>query len=155
MIYSCTWCRYIYDEAIWDEKENIKQWTLFSELEYDWCCPICWEDKSNFMEVNEEILTVSDKDNMTELEANHFPIITIDLDSVLVEVWYIEHPMVEGHFISSVWLYDEYWDIVYEEFLDIWKKPEIVFDISDLDYFEIRVKCNVHWLWTSWLINIE
>ena len=153
MIYSCTWCRYIYDEAIWDEKENIKQWTLFNELEYDWICPICWEDKDNFMEVNEEILTVEDIDNMTELEATHLPVITIDLDSVLVEVWHVEHSMVEWHFISSVWLYDEYWDIVFEEFLDIWKKPEIVFDISDLDSFEIRVKCNVHWLWSSWLIN--
>lgn len=153
MIYSCTWCRYIFDESIWDEKEWIWQWTLFDELDYDWCCPICWEDKDNFIEIKEEILTVDDLENMSELEATHLPKITVDLDNVLVEVWYIEHSMVEWHFISSVWLYDEYWDKVYEDFLDIWKKPEIVFDISDLDSFEIRVKCNTHWLWSSWLID--
>lgn len=153
MIYSCWNCRYIYDESLWDEKEWISQWTLFSELWYDWICPICWWEQELFIEIKEEVLTADDIDNMTDLELSHMPKLTVDEWKLLVEIGYDEHPMVEWHYISVISLLDEYWDIVSEEFLDLWKKPEIIFDISDLDMYEVRVKCNSHWLWTSWLIE--
>ncbi|MGD0343290.1 MAG: flavin reductase [Bacteroidales bacterium] len=41
--YRCPACGYIYDE----ERENVK----FSELPYNWICPVCGTEKSDFIEV--------------------------------------------------------------------------------------------------------
>ncbi|USN59246.1 MAG: hypothetical protein H6767_04135 [Candidatus Peribacteria bacterium] len=55
--------------------------------------------------------------------------------------------MLDEHRISSISLYDEYGDMVEELFL----QPEVVaeasFDVSDMDEFEIRVRCNLHGVW--------
>ena len=153
MKYLCTACNYIYDEAVWDPKEEIPAWTLFKEFPYDFSCPNCFEPKDSFMEIKEEILYVQNKNFMTPLEKTHIPKINIFDWKVFVDIWKVEHPMVEWHFIYSVSLYDEYWDLVEEKLLNIWDKPKVEFDISDIDDFEIRVKCNIDWLWSSWIIK--
>jgi desulfoferrodoxin (superoxide reductase-like protein) len=61
--------------------------------------------------------------------------------------------MVEWHYIYSISLFDEYWDLIEEKLLNIWEKPKAIFDVSYLDDFEIRTKCNLDWLWSSWLIK--
>jgi len=153
MKYLCTNCNYIYDEAIWDEKENIIAWTLFEEFQYDFVCPNCWETKDYFMEVKEEILEAQDKNFLSPLEKIHVPKITLIDWKAIVEVWEQEHPMIEWHYIYSISLYDEYWDLIEEKLLNIWEKPKVIFDISSLDDFEIRSKCNLDGLWSSWLIK--
>jgi len=143
----------MYDEAVWDEKEGINPWTLFEEFDYDFVCPSCWESKDYFMEVKEEILQAQNKNNLTNLEKLHVPQVQIIDWKAIVKVWEIEHPMIEDHYIYSISLYDEYWDLVEEKLLNIWEKPEVIFDISDLDDFEVRAKCNLDWLWSSWIIK--
>jgi len=153
MKFLCTNCNYIYDEAVWDLKEEIEAGTLFEELNYDFCCPNCFEEKEGFMEIKEEILYVQNKNFMSPLEKTHIPKINILETKAIVEIWEIEHIMVEWHFIYSISLYDEYGDLIEEKLLNIWEKPKIIFEIWDLDDFEIRVKCNVDWLWSSGIIK--
>jgi len=153
MKYLCTNCNYIYDETIWDEKEWIAPWTLFSELDYDFFCPNCFEPKEAFMEVKEEILFAQNNNFLSPLEKIHVPQVKILDNKAFVKVGKIEHPMIESHFIYSISLYDEYWDLVEEKLLNIWEKPEVIFDISQIDDFEIRAKCNLDWLWSSWIIK--
>gem|GEM_PF-3302081 len=71
------------------------------------------------MEIKEEILYAQNKNFMTPLEKNHIPEINISHQKVFVEIGKIKHPMVEGHSIYSVSLYDEYGDLIEEKFLSI------------------------------------
>ncbi len=153
MKYLCANCNYVYDEIFWDETEWIKEGTTFHELGFDFLCPVCWEDKDTFNRINQEILSPGNYQRMTEIEAMHTPKVSINEDDLIVEVWFIEHPMVEWHYIYSVWLYDEYWDIVEETFLTEWSQSMCNFDISDFDEFEVRATCTEHWIWTSWMIE--
>ena len=54
--------------------------------------------------------------------------------------------MEKEHRILSIWLFDEYWDLVEEKFLWIDDDTVVVFDDYDLDEIEIRVRCSKHWI---------
>lgn len=153
MIYICTNCsNYTYDEAKWDKSEQINAWTLFDEIDFDFSCPSCWASKEYFLTIKEEINEALDLDNMTYLERAHIPKVEINWDICNVEVWYDIHPMLEEHYIYSIWLYDEYSDLVEEKLLNSEDEPIANFDIADFDEFEIRVRCSSHWVWTSWML---
>ena len=57
--------------------------------------------------------------------------------------------MFEEHYIGSISLHDEDGDMIEEKTLSYDDDPVTKFDISDLDSFTIRVKCNQHGIWTS------
>jgi len=52
--------------------------------------------------------------------------------------------MEAEHRILSIWLFDEYWDLVEEKFLNVDDDSVVTFDNYDLDDIEIRVRCSKH-----------
>lgn len=154
MRYICVNCNYLYDESVWDEAEWIKSWTTVDSMWNNWVCPSCESSTEDFQQITEEIMYLENKDLMTSLEALHFPnAVFIWEDKIKVFIWNIEHPMEQEHFISSVMLYDEYEDLIEEKFLTYNEKPIVEFDVEWIDEFEIRTRCNIHWLWSTWIIE--
>jgi len=147
MKYCCVGCRYTYDEALGDSIESIEAGTKFYSMQDFFTCPVCWEWSESFEVEKEDIIYVEDISNLDSVEKQHIPSVQILWDSAIVKVWIDEHPMMQEHYIASIGLYDECWDLVEEEFLLPESIPEISFDISSLDDFEIRAKCNLHWIW--------
>ena len=150
MRYLCTNCNYIYNEDLWQEDDWIKAWTKFENLWDSFVCPSCGELPEVFHEIKEEINYLW-KEPRDALEAEHF--INIDFiwkDNIKISIWkWISHPVWAEHRITSIWIYDEYWDLVYEEFYREDEEAVLEFDVSDLDDFEIRARCSIHWVW--WL----
>ncbi len=148
MRYLCTWCNYIYDEDRGEIDENIAAWTKFEELWDTFVCPVCWELPEVFHEIKEEINYLWEIP-FDALEAEHF-INTEFLwsEKIKITVWkWDSHPVWLEHRISSIWIYDEYWDIVFEKFFADEEDAILEFDISDLDDFEVRTRCTIHWVW--------
>jgi len=149
MRYLCTNCSYIYDESLWDEVENIKSWTKFYKLGDNFKCPVCWEDQDSFQEIIDEVNYIDENNILWSIDLEHF----INIEDLWG--WRIEvsvgkdslHPSEKEHRITSITLLDEYWDIVSEEFLQVWQDPIVEFDVSDLDEYEIQARCNIHGLW--------
>lgn len=148
MRFMCTGCNYIYNEDNGDLEDNIRPWTKFENLWDSYVCPVCWELPDVFHEIIDEINYLWDIP-MDVIEAEHF--INTELlteDKIKITIWKWDfHPAGEEHRITSIWLYDEYGDLVYEIFLTEDETPETEFDISDLDDFEIRIRCSLHWVW--------
>lgn len=148
MRYMCVTCNYIFDESQWDKEENIPAWTKIDDLYW---CPVCWDFES-FQWIQEEVNYAEDDHQLRLLEIEHIPQIqTISHDSsqriIEVTIWLSWHPMWEEHRITSILLYDEYWDLIMEEFLWSEREPKVQFDISDLGKYEIVARCSIHWLW--------
>lgn len=49
-LHVCNGCGYVYDPAIGDEENGVKPGTLFNKLPEDWICPLCGEEKDQFIE---------------------------------------------------------------------------------------------------------
>jgi len=153
MKYTCTECRYIYDEAFGDISENLEAGKSIYELE-TFSCPGCSWSVDNFQEIREEILQANDPDNLSMVESEHIPWIHFLDDKpgmIEVLVWNPPHGMFPEHYIGSISLYDEEGDMVEEKLLSPDDDPVTKFDISDLDSFSIRAKCNVHGIWSTHL----
>ncbi len=147
MRYLCTNCNYIYDESLWDKEENIESGTLFDDLGDYFECPVCGDSKDSFHEIKEEVNYITDENTYDLLELDHFIDIYKEDDLIEVRVWKDLHPSWDEHRITEITLYDEYGDIVETKFLGIWEEPDVQFDISDLDDFEVRVRCSLHGVW--------
>lgn len=139
MKYLCVNCNFIYDEALWDKWEWIESWT---KIEYLSPCPVCLE-YDTFNHINEEVIYI--EENTKDLyEMSHFIEAEKKDWKILITIGHDVHPMWEEHRISWIWIYDEYWDLVTEEFLWIDFETSIEFEDYDLDEFEIRIKCTQH-----------
>ncbi len=147
MKYLCTNCNYIYDSAFWDIEENISIW---EELNI---CPVC-EEYDSFHWIEEEINYIDDK-VLDSMEIDHFPEVNIKDNKLIVTVWNEIHPMWENHRIASISLYDEYWDLIEEKYLEMDIEPVVEFDFDNLDEFEIRVKCSLHGSWGKKISNFS
>lgn len=145
MKYLCTNCNYVYDNDLWDREENIWIWEIL-EL-----CPVC-EEYDTFQWIEEEINYIDD-DKLHKMEIDHYPDVEIKDDKIIVTVWSELHPMWEEHRIASVSLYDEYSDLLETKYLELENEAIIEFDFDDLDEFEIRVKCSLHWVWARKILN--
>ena len=144
MRYVCVKCNYTFDESLWDKEEGIAIATKMEDVEK---CPNC-EEYDSFQWIKEEINYAEDYDNLKFLEIEHIPQIKpIDEDTIVVFILSSEHPMWEDHRITSISLYDEYWDLVTEEFLFPESDPSIEFDVSGFDEYEIVARCSIHWSW--------
>lgn len=154
MRYLCTNCSYIYDEALWDIEDWYEPWVKLYDMQDYFLCPACWERVWYFQEINEEVIYLYKDDNLTIEEELHYPVILKENWKIKVRVWIEEnHPNEEKHFISSVVLLDEYWDVVEEKFLSYEKNWTVEFDDYDLDEFEVRVSCNLHGVFSAWKIE--
>ena len=148
MRYLCVNCSYIYNEDLWDKVENINPWTKFEDLWDSFVCPVCWEYKDMFQEIKDEIIYLWDSPKDI-LEAEHFiNIEKLNEKEIRISVWFWDfHPSWEEHRITSIWIYDEYSDLVYEQFFMPAEDPVLEFDVSDLWEYEIRARCSIHWVW--------
>jgi len=150
MRYLCTGCNYIYDEDRGEIDDNIKAWTKFENLWDSFVCPNCWELPEIFHEIKEEINYLWEIP-FDAIEAEHF------INTVISESWIITitvwkwafHPVWAEHRITSIWIYDEYWDLVFDKFYEEDEDPILEFDVSDLDDFVVKARCSIHWVW--WL----
>ena len=143
MKYICTNCNYIFDEYIDDKEDTI------NKVDNDTKCPAC-EEYDTFQWIEEEVNYAKDIDNLKLHELEHIPQIElIDEKNNIIKVFVgqAEHPMWIEHRLYSISLYDEYWDLILEEFLYKEASPEAEFDVSNLDEYEIRAKCSVHGVW--------
>ena len=139
MKYLCINCSYIYDESFWDTNEWIEPWTKIEKLEN---CPVCFETDT-FNHIDEEIIYI-DEDTKDNIELEHLIELEKEWENLLVTIWSNMHPMLEEHRITWAWLYDEYWDLVAEEFLSPDSDLVVEFEDFYLWEFEVRVKCNQH-----------
>lgn len=146
MKHLCVNCWYIYDEINWEIEDGIDYGTKLDNIRETFVCPHCFESSENFQEIKEIVHSLDNK-NLLEIEKQHFPNVQF------LEDWYIKievnHPSEKEHFIWNIAIYDEYWDLVYEEFFKPWEPAYLEYDISDLDDFEIRVSCNLHWVFSK------
>ena len=146
MRYLCTNCNYVYDNDLWDKEEEIEIW---AELDM---CPVC-EEYDTFQWIEEEVNYIDENTYLWALEIDHYPEVTISDWKIIVTVWNEIHPMWEWHRIAAVSLYDEYWDLIETKYLELETEANVEFDFDDLDEFEIRVKCSIHWVWGKKFIN--
>lgn len=156
MRYLCTNCNHIYDEALWDRQEWIIAWTRFEDLQDTFVCPVCAEGHDMFQEITEEVNHPMNANNLTSIEKEHTILYELHDGKISVLVWQSNpHPMVEDHFIASIALYDERGELIDEQFIGTTESPEAIFDTDYLTDFEIRVRCSVHGVWSSGLVNID
>jgi desulfoferrodoxin (superoxide reductase-like protein) len=145
MRYLCTNCAYIYDESIWDIEDWYDPWVKLYDMQDYFLCPACWERVWYFQEITEEVNYLSKEDNLSFEEELHYPLVSEENSKIKVSIWIEEnHPSEDGHYISSIMLLDEYWDLVEEKFLNPKDEWNAIFDDYDLDEFEIRIRCNLH-----------
>lgn len=50
--YVCSACGYVYDPAVGDPDNGIKEGTSFNDLPDDWVCPVCGVSKDEFEKEN-------------------------------------------------------------------------------------------------------
>ena len=151
MKYICTNCNFIYDEFLGIPDEWIPENTSFSELTEGFSCPFCFWEKDDFYQIQTEVLYFEDKDNLTSLEYSHYPFYEV-IDWNLI-ITFEEKYLENWDTLKKLVLLDEYEDIVYEEIM----KDDLSFkyDVSDLDFIEIRVECTKHWFFSTWLISLD
>lgn len=158
MRHLCTDCNYIFDEAFWELELAIKPGTRLDDAQDIFACPNCGALSDMFEPIREEILYADNPAEKRGMEIEHIPLVrpTDDIGMIEFIVWTQLHPSEDEHRITSVGLYDEYGDLVFEQFFEAEQEPIGEFDVSDFDSFELRARCNLHWVWSTGLIeNIE
>lgn len=151
--YHCLNCGHVYNPYLWDLEQEVEAWVDFDNISEDRLCPVCWENKDNFIEIVPSINEVFDINNLIPQEEQHIPFYTEKNGKIIVNIWTEDEPYTqdEDHFIEFVWVYDEYGeeiDII--NFPDISK--DIEFELADENY-EVRASCSLHGVWKG--IKIE
>ena len=78
----------------------------------------------------------------------HVPVVTLNGDTVTVEVGSVEHPMVEAHYIQ--WIVIETTRGSQSAKLKYTDKPKAEFKLADGEEFVAAYEyCNLHGLWQS------
>jgi desulfoferrodoxin (superoxide reductase-like protein)/rubredoxin len=147
MKYLCINCNYIYDEMIWEIGDWIDYWTKLDDIREWFICPSCYEWEENFQEITPHINSLDEERWVLQAELEHLPIIEL-LDDWAIKIE-VNHPWEESHFLWNIWIYDEYWDLIYEEFFKPWEPAYLEYDISSLDDFEIRTQCSLHGIFSK------
>lgn len=81
-------------------------------------------------------------------QEKHVPVVTIDGDTVTVEVGAVEHPMSESHYIQ--WIAIETAKGSQRVKLEYTDKPKAEFKLAAGDEFVAAYEyCNIHGLWKS------
>jgi superoxide reductase len=77
----------------------------------------------------------------------HLPVVTIDGDTVTVEIGSVEHPMVPEHYIQ--WVYLETDKGFQMKYLEPGQIPKAVFVLKDEKVISAYEYCNLHGLWKT------
>jgi rubredoxin/desulfoferrodoxin (superoxide reductase-like protein) len=149
MKYHCTWCWYVYDERNGEYDLWISPNTIYEDLPNDFFCPMCETHKDDFVLLEKYVHFPLSSWKISTFEAEHMPIFQINEDSLLIEVWQVDHPMQEDHYITKILLLDDLWETIEEKKLKVWDILHARFDIEYLDYFEIQVYCSRDGIFSS------
>jgi len=149
MKYYCSNCHYYYDEDFWDEAEWI--YGTFDELPSYFCCPVCWNNKENFITLKKEIIYF-DKNKLSNIEKEHYPKLKLNWEKLSVS---LNHDSNSNHYISKIVLLDNMGDTIETCVLWAFKENICIFDIEYIDEFEIQIFCNKHPIFSTWLIKRE
>ena len=92
---------------------------------------------------------------MTKLEAGvveashekHIPVVTVEGNTVRVNVGSVTHPMSEEHHIA--WVYLQTNRGGQRKCLDVTGAPEVTFALADETPVAVYAYCNLHGLWKS------
>lgn len=92
---------------------------------------------------------------MTKLEAGveeashekHIPVVTVNGETVTVEVGAVEHPMVAQH--SILWVYLQTDKGCQRKCLEVGKAPVVTFALADEKPVAAYAYCNLHGLWKA------
>ncbi len=92
---------------------------------------------------------------MTKLEAGvkeaslekHVPVVTVEDDTIKVEVGSTLHPMLEEHYISWVYLQTDRGG--QRKCLEVGKEPVAIFKLADEKPVAVYAYCNLHGLWKT------
>jgi rubredoxin len=55
-IYQCIHCKTVYDEEVGEPENDIEAGTLFNNLNFDYCCPLCEAPKNDFEQKQQKLL---------------------------------------------------------------------------------------------------
>ncbi len=155
MRFLCVNCWYIYDESLGDETDGIDVGTCIDEINEETHCPGCDGSFEDFSPIEDEVLYAEDPDNMDHIEKEHVPYIVYqDTQKVEVQIGEDMHTVGDDDRITAIYLVDDEWHIVEEIFIMPDEDPVAEFDISGLEFFEIRSSCSRHGLWSAGLMEV-
>jgi superoxide reductase len=77
----------------------------------------------------------------------HVPVVTVEGNTVTVEVGSVEHPMVPEHYIQWIYLLTD--KGLQMKYLDPGAKPKANFELVDEKPVAAYEYCNLHGLWKS------
>ena len=80
-------------------------------------------------------------------QEKHIPVVTVEENTVKVEVGSVAHPMVEEHSILWVCLQTNQGSQI--KYLEAGKEPTVTFTISDEEPVAAYAYCNLHGLWKA------
>lgn len=146
--FHCTNCSYVYNPFLWDEESEVESWTAFDELHDNWHCPVCSENKEFFVEIPENIHDFKKFEELLPEEIRHTPFYYEKDWKIIISIWTEDESFSqdEVHFIEYVGLFYNDWEII-----DYIKLPEnldeIIFDLDNIDEYEVRASCSLHWVW--------
>lgn len=146
----CTECHYIYDSKMGIEEQEIVPGTPFEYVdETTFSCPHCDASKDQFVEVVEEVVEVSDPDDMTEMESEHVPVFRVVDDELWVSIGAhdAEHPQEDGHFIEWIEVRDAAGDLIERMYFAPDQEPIAKFAIDLEEVGEVRASCIQHGIW--------
>ena len=89
------------------------------------------------------------KPNSTEAAVEkHYPVISRDGEKVTVTVSTVEHPMIDTHYITNIWLETD--KAMYKKSLIPGEKPEAVFYVPEGEKIIAAFEyCNLHGIWKT------
>ena len=77
----------------------------------------------------------------------HLPVISVDGNTVKVNVGSVEHPMTEEH--SILWVCLQTNKGIQRKYLEIGKAPIVTFALSNEKPIAVYAYCNLHGLWKA------
>ena len=77
----------------------------------------------------------------------HLPVVTVEGNTVKVEVGSVAHPMTEEH--SIMWVYLQTDKGGQRKCLSVGEKPEVTFALYDEKPISVYAYCNLHGLWKA------
>ena len=80
-------------------------------------------------------------------QEKHLPVISVDGNTVTVNVGSVEHPMTEEH--SILWVYLQTDKGTQRKGLEIGKAPIVTFGLFDEKPAAVYAYCNLHGLWKT------
>ncbi len=77
----------------------------------------------------------------------HVPVVTVEGNTVVVDVGSVAHPMVEEHYIQWVYLLTDKGGQI--KYLSAGEEPKATFALSDEKPLAVYEYCNIHGLWKA------